>query len=106
MSNFNWNNATAALVGAEVKPGLVITAVDEKVAIATRAATGSTIRATRRKAEATAKALADGEVIGFRKISYTSAVEATILHILGDLVAIDTADRVYRAPATDDGATS
>ena len=61
----------------------------------TRTATGKTEVITQAMHDKTLKRLYDGEVIPFRKISYTVAIEQAILFLLTDHVHIDLFKRVY-----------
>ena len=61
----------------------------------TRTATGKTEVITQAMHDKTLKRLYDGEVIPFRSISYTVAIEQAVLFLLIDHVHIDPFKRVY-----------
>ena len=85
--------------GRNLKDGAyVVESIDDKRVTLTRTATGKPVRATRKMIEATADRLGSGEEIPFRSISYTVAIEFTVIAALTaiDAVSVDDASKVYR----------
>lgn len=95
-----WDTVKIAFKGREgqlVKGGAYkVTTLDEKALTFTRVETGKLVRITRSKVEKTYARLQSGEVIPFREIDYTVAIEYGVLLCLGNLVETDDAARVYR----------
>ncbi len=94
MSSFNWQDATKHLKpGALVfKNRLSVDSVDDKRIYLTRIATSKPLIVTRSMIEKTHKRLMNGDVIAFRTISYTSAIEAVVIDVLGNAVATKQID--------------
>ena len=94
MSSFNWQDATKHLKpGALVfKDRLNVNNVDDKRIYLTRVATNKPLIVTRCMIEKTHKRLINGDVIAFRTISYTSAIEAVVIDVLGNAVATTQID--------------
>ena len=63
--------------------------------IVTRKTTGSQVTVTQKMVDKTRDLLEQGEPIGFRKISYTVAIEQAVVYILADKIKIDPIRRIY-----------
>jgi len=94
MNSFDWKDATKHLKpGALVfKDRLSVDSVDDKRIYLTRVATSKPLIVTRCMIEKTHKRLVAGDVITFRTISYTSAIEAVVIDVLGNAVATTQID--------------
>tara|TARA_Y100000401_G_scaffold49939_1_gene38910 strand:+ start:1233 stop:1568 length:336 start_codon:yes stop_codon:yes gene_type:complete len=94
MNNFNWLDATRHLKpGALVfKDRLSVDSVNDKRIYLTRVATKKPLIVTRSMIEKTHKRLMNGDVIAFRTISYTSAIEAVVINVLAGAVTTTKID--------------
>tara|TARA_R110002020_G_scaffold470813_1_gene696995 strand:+ start:864 stop:1178 length:315 start_codon:yes stop_codon:yes gene_type:complete len=94
LDKFNWRNATKHLTQGAVlfNKRLTVNGVDDNRIYLTRVATNKPLIVTRCMIEKTHKRLMAGDVIPFRTISYTSAIEAVVINVLAGAVTTTKID--------------